>query len=298
MKQIKLKAPAKINLSLDILGTREDGYHELEMIMQTIDLYDEVNLEKTESEIIDLYMLNSDLPEGKGNLAYQAAEIILNKADIENQGVKITIKKNIPEAAGLGGGSSDAAAVLKGINKLFNLGYSSQILKNLGSQIGMDVPFFIKGGTALAVGRGDVIKQLPDLKSYLIVLINPPFLMSTAEVYKKFDEILDEKKPDLNIPTSRLVKIIKSGKKIKWNEGWGNVLESSSQTINNDIKKIKKQLENFETELTMMSGSGPTIFAVVKNHKIAEKIKKKWSREKDNVLTTSTLKGENITDTF
>jgi len=307
MEEIKLKAPAKINLSLDVIGKREDGYHEVKMIMQSIKLADIIYLQKLEEKKIKLENINADLPEGKENLAYKAAELILKESE-KNYGVKIVVKKNIPVAAGLGGGSTDAAAVLKGINKLYQLNLSYEKLKMLGSKIGMDVPFCLQGGTALATGKGNVLKYLPDIKSQYLVLVNPPFNLSTAEVYEQYDSYVNEgvnnvkvkeihrensnKKVSIKkeVPTKKLINVIKTKGKFKGNEGWKNVLEPVAEKLVKDIKDIKDILKKYETKLTMMTGSGPTIFAIVHNKKQGEKIKNNWPRNQDQVFLTNTIR--------
>ena len=190
MNKIKILAPAKINLSLDINGIRNDGYHELEMIMQTVALYDIIKLKKI-PQGIELSTSDENLPEDKDNLAYQAAQLIKNRAELTG-GIAIELKKNIPIAAGLAGGSSDAAAVLKGVNKLYDLDYSYNTLVDMAKEIGTDVPFCLKGGTALATGKGDQLVQLPDINSQILILVKPPLSVSTPEIYKKYDKMTSE----------------------------------------------------------------------------------------------------------
>jgi len=289
MKEIKIEAPAKINLSLDIIDVEDDGYHKLEMIMQTINLHDIITIKEASNKEIKLYNINSDLPVDNRNLAYQAAELILNEANL-HKGVNITIEKNIPVAAGLAGGSTDAAGVLKGINELFDLNFSYEKLKKLGAQLGMDVPFCLKGGTALATGKGDIITPLPDLVPQELVLINPSSKLLTSEVYKKYDELYENNTNRVQVPTSKLIKVIKNNDDIRGNEGWVNVLELAAETMDEDIKTVKKMLEKFNPKLTMMTGSGPTVFAILHDKKQGLDIKNNWTRDNDIVITSSTVK--------
>ncbi|MFW5998859.1 MAG: 4-(cytidine 5'-diphospho)-2-C-methyl-D-erythritol kinase [Halanaerobiaceae bacterium] len=285
MKKLQIYAPAKINLSLDIVGLRSDGYHELEMIMQEISLYDIITIEKTNKGII-LESNNKNLPTGESNLAYQAVETIFKASDLQNKGIKINIKKNIPIAAGLGGGSSDAAAVLKGINYLYNLDFTQKKLRELGSVIGTDVPFFITGGTVYASGIGQKIYQLPDISPQIILLINPDFKIKTEKIYNEYDKI----KPDIDVPTTDLVRIIKSEKDINWNEGWNNILEPITMEKTEAIKQIKDLLKSkYKIKFCLMSGSGPTVFAILDNFKKGQKIIDDWPRNSDNLYLITTL---------
>ena len=290
MKEVKIKAPAKINLSLDIKGIRKDGYHDLEMIMQSISLYDIIYINKIDKGI-KLNTNDNTLPEGKSNLAYQAAKIILDKKGL-NKGVEIFINKNIPIAAGLAGGSTDAAAVLKGINQLYQLKYNFQELKAMGREIGSDVPFCLRGGTALAVDRGDNIIQLPDISKENILIINPDIQVSTEKIYQKYDEV----KYSLDIPTKKLVSLIKNRDNITWREGWNNILEPVTMEMVDDIKKIKHILkEKYNVSLCLMTGSGPTVYALINNVDKARGIINDWPRNCDSLFLTTTVKKD---DTF
>lgn len=207
MEEVVIKAPAKINLCLDIKGLREDGYHEVDMIMQSIALYDRLHLQKSGDGI--KISTNSDrVPTGRENLAYKAAELILDEAGLHN-GVNIHIEKNIPVAAGLAGGSTDAAAVLKGINQLYGLNFSYNRLVSMARKLGSDVPFCLQGGTARATGRGDYLTQLDDLQKTYLVVVTPPVALSTAYIYSQYD-----KNPfSGSIPVTRFVNLISNNKK-------------------------------------------------------------------------------------
>ena len=284
MDQISVRAPAKINLALDIKGLQADGYHQLETIMQSVSLCDHIYLKKTNHGI---KLTNSvpGLPEDNHNLAYRAAELIFNQY-YRNGSIEIHIDKKIPVAAGLAGGSTDAAAVIKGINLLFGLGLDYPQLLELARAIGSDVPFCLKGGTAFAYGRGDQLVQLPDLKKTWLVLVTPPKEVLTAVVYQQYDLI----KPELTIPMEDLKRIIKNGQNIYWNEGWNNVLEPVTAGLIGDITEIKEMLKEMGAIFTMMSGSGPTVFGVMPDREQAEQACQKWPRAADSVFPVYTYK--------
>ena len=182
---MKVKAYAKINIALDVVGKRNDGYHLLRMIMQNIDLYDDIIVDKIDNGIIVSCNKNF-VPTDERNLAYKAADLFIKTFDLK-QGVSIKIKKNIPVSAGLAGGSTDCAAVLKVMNKIFNINATDEELMKLGVKLGADVPYCIKGGTALCEGIGEELTELPSFKDKIVVLVKPPFAVSTKEVYKKFE---------------------------------------------------------------------------------------------------------------
>lgn len=282
MDQITLDAPAKINLSLDITGLREDGYHELEMIMQSISLSDIIRVKKIRSGI-DIHCSDKRIPENKDNLAYKAAQVVLDKYKIDS-GVEINIKKNIPLAAGLAGGSTDAAAVLKAVDSLYRLNISREKFYVMARKIGSDVSFCLYGGTAFASGRGDILKQLPDLKKIWLVLIKPSLEVSTPEIYKSYDK----RKIELNIPTARLVDQLKGQANVDWSAGFANVLEKVTEEKIREIKTIKKKLASFDPEFILMSGSGPTVFAIVEDEAKAEEIVEKWPGEDDFIVKSHT----------
>ena len=182
---MRMKAYAKVNISLDIVGKREDGYHLLRMIMQNIDLYDDITIEKQKEGIV-IECNKSYVPTDERNLAYKAAMLFKEKYNIQD-GVKIKIIKNIPVSAGLAGGSTDAATVLKIMNKLFNVNASNEELKDIGLKLGADIPYCIDGGTALCEGIGEIITPIKGFKDKILVLVKPSFGVSTKEVYKNFD---------------------------------------------------------------------------------------------------------------
>ncbi len=284
MNRIIVPAPAKINLALDIRGVREDGYHEVKMIMQSISLHDKVIIKKNGREI-KLTVSDPSLPEDENNIAYRAAKMIIDKAKL-NAGVDIHIEKNIPIAGGLAGGSTDAAAVLVGINKLFNLNMSKVDLSRMASKLGSDVPFCLQGGTALAYGRGEKIKQLPDIKKYNLVIINPGIPISTVWAYQQFDKLRVNKK----VAIEELADKISKGKDISWSDGWVNVLEDVALSFYHEISDIKSNLEEMGALFVLMSGSGSTVFAVVKDQETVRNIKNNWPRKNDFIASAWTVK--------
>ena len=197
MKQIELKALAKINLGLDVLGRRENGYHDVRMVMQSIYLYDEVKLEKTAEPGITTVSNLSFLPTGDGNIAYKAARLLQEEFQIA-EGIKITLNKHIPVAAGLAGGSSNAAAVLFGMNRMFRLGLSQKDLMDRGVRLGADVPYCIMRGTVLAEGIGEKLSVLPAMPKCTVLIAKPPVSVSTKVVYEALDAKEITEHPDID----------------------------------------------------------------------------------------------------
>ena len=249
-------AQAKINLSLAIEGRFDDGYHNLNMIMQTVSLADILEIEKF-SEGISLEIdATLDLPDNQDNIIWKTANKLLEKFPEKIKGLKIKLKKNIPIAAGLAGGSSNAAALIRGVNRLYKLNLTWAEMRDIGAEIGSDVPFCLKGGTAHVKSRGDLIQDLNPLKNYKALLINPGFKVSTARIFNEFSHG-DYKK--LNIPTSKLIKLIESNKKITWEEGWGNQLEPVTFNLFPELKEVKVWLDENGAVHSQLSGSGPTM---------------------------------------
>lgn len=257
--KLLVKAPAKINLSLDVLHKRPDGYHEVEMIMTTIDLADRVELSLLDANRIDIFSQNRFVPDDQRNLAYQAAQLIKERYKIK-KGVSIVIEKNIPVAAGLAGGSSDAAATLRGLNKLWQLDLSLEELADIGSEIGSDVSFCVYGGTALAKGRGERITELPSPPTSWVILAKPFLGVSTAEVYRRLDlSSIDH--PDLK----QMIQGIEDKDYQKVCSHVGNVLEEVTLKLHPEVALIKDQMKRFGADAVLMSGSGPTVFALVQH---------------------------------
>ncbi len=256
-KMLYVKAPAKINLTLDVLYKRPDNFHEVEMVMTTVDLADRISLESREDGVIQIISTDNFVPNDHRNFAYQAARLIKDTYGIK-QGVSITIEKEIPIAAGLAGGSSDAAATLKGLNELWNLGLSIDELAELGAKIGSDVSFCVYGGTALATGRGEKIKEIPAPPNCWVVLAKPKIGVSTAEVYGGL------KVEGLEHPnTKQMIQAIETKDYELLCSSLGNVLETVTFKLHPEVIMLKEQMKRFGADATLMSGSGPTVFGLV-----------------------------------
>ncbi|WP_223703302.1 4-(cytidine 5'-diphospho)-2-C-methyl-D-erythritol kinase [Sutcliffiella deserti] len=253
------KAPAKINLSLDVLNKRPDGYHEVKMIMATIDLADRIELSERSDGQIVIISHNRYVPDDSRNLAYQAASLLKQRFNV-NKGVSISITKMIPVAAGLAGGSSDAAATLRGLNKLWRLGLTLDELATIGAEIGSDVTFCVYGGTALATGRGEIVKQIPPPPHSWIVLAKPTIGVSTAEVYNNLD-LSNVTHPDVN----GMLQAIHENDYDLMTSKVGNVLESVTLKLYPEVAHIKDQMKKFGADAVLMSGSGPTVFGIVQH---------------------------------
>ena len=256
MKSIELSSHAKINLRLDIVRKRKDGYHDIRTLLQKVSLKDELSLTPS-SGGIKVTCDNHQVPANEGNLAYAAAQAILNQHEIKD-GVSISIKKTIPIAAGLGGGSSNAASTLIGINQLFGLGVSSQGLMQIGKDIGADVPFFIFGKTALATGIGDRLEKIDLLPKLWLLLITPGIQISTAWAYKNARMGLTSKPINTNIPNyiNHLAEIISL---------LSNDLEKAVIPHYPIIKNIKEELLDKGAKGGLMSGSGSTVYGIFSN---------------------------------
>lgn len=265
MKSVELKARAKINLGLDVLRKREDGYHEVRMIMQTVPLYDRMRIAASEEKGIRITTNLSFLPATEENLAYRAADLLMKEFGV-TQGVDIELHKFIPVAAGMAGGSTDAAAALVGINRLFHLDLSKQELMKRGVKIGADVPFCVMRGTALAEGIGEKLTPLPAMPPCHILIAKPRISVSTKFVYGnlKLDEVKKHPKIDAQIEALEQ----KDLKKLAAN--MGNVLETVVLPEYPVIQEIKEHMLNNGALNAMMSGSGPTVFGIFKEQTVAE----------------------------
>lgn len=277
------KAYAKINLSLDVIGKREDGYHLLNMIVQNIELYDEIILNKN-STSINLKCNKGFIPIDHRNLAYKAAKLFIEEYQIKG-GVDITIYKNIPIAAGLAGGSADAAAVLKCMRKIYKLDISDEELMELGLKIGADVPYCIKGGTALCKGIGEIITPLKPFKGHILVLVKPSFGVSTKEIYSKLDLKGVKKHPNIE----ELVKAIENNDINFVSNNMRNVLEYVTLNEYKVLKTIKENLMDMGAIGAMMSGSGPTIFGFFDDMLKAQRCFVKMRQEFKEVYITRTV---------
>ena len=262
------KTPAKINLTLDVTGKLENGYHTLSMIMQSIDVCDELSFEKTADETI-LFSMNKALPDkipAEKNLVYKAAKLMKDTFKIDG-GFKIHLTKNIPAAAGLAGGSSDCAATLIGINELCGLGLDIEKLCEIGVKLGADVPFCIRKGTMLAEGIGEILTPLTSLTGIPVLLIKPNISISTPYVYKhlKLNEL------DYHPDNKAVISYIKDKNIKKIAASLSNVLETVTIPENPIIAELKRYLTEIGAIGSLMSGSGPTTFGIFKNMETAKK---------------------------
>ncbi len=255
---ISEKAPAKINLTLDVLQKRPDGYHEVEMIMTTVDLADRIWLKPLDRGIT-IRSSERYVPNDKRNLAWQAADLLRKACDISH-GVEITLDKNIPVAAGLAGGSSDAAATLRGLNRLWNLGLSLDELAELGAQIGSDIPFCVYGGTALASGRGEQIRHLSAPPNCWVLLAKPSISVSTADIYGGLD-VSAIRHPD----TPSMMAALEAADYSAMCRQLGNALEPVTMRLHPQVAVLKEQMLKFGADAVLMSGSGPTVFGFVQH---------------------------------
>ena len=269
MNSITLKSRAKINLSIDVLGKRQDGYHLVEMIMQTIDLYDLIEINEKDNDQITIKSTSDEIPLDCNNLVYKAANLIKKTFNI-NKGVEIHIKKNIPVAAGMAGGSSNAAAALVGLNKLWNLNLSNQQLEKIGLKLGADVPFCINGGAVLASGIGEELTPIKGLtKDVCILVCKPDLFVSTKEVY----ECIDSKDIDKRPNNKFLIECLKNEDTRQLAENMFNVLEGVTVEMHPVIQQIKDIMITNKALGAMMSGSGPTVFGLYENREDAVKCK-------------------------
>ncbi|MEK4243783.1 4-(cytidine 5'-diphospho)-2-C-methyl-D-erythritol kinase [Psychrobacillus sp. FSL K6-2684] len=261
-----VKAPAKINLTLDVLHKRPDGFHEVEMIMTTVDLADRIGLELRDDGIIHIISVDRFVPNDHRNLAYQAAKVLKEMYKVKS-GVSIKIEKNIPVAAGLAGGSSDAAATLKGLNILWELNLTLDELAQIGTKIGSDVAFCVYGGTALATGRGEKIQELPTPANCWVILAKPTLGVSTADVYGnlKVDQIVHPK-------TTQMLKAIQEKDYELMCNSLGNVLEDVTLKLYPEVANLKEQMQRFGADAVLMSGSGPTVFGLVNQESRVQRV--------------------------
>ena len=282
MNQLVLKAYAKINLSLDVVRRRPDGYHDVKMIMQTVDLYDVITMEKAESGIHTTVemgksfttegngtkekadSISEELPADENNLIYKAAKLVMDSKNI-TEGVKIHLQKNIPIAAGMAGGSTDAAAVFRGMNQLFSLGMSIEEMKEMAVKIGADVPYCIEGGTQLSEGIGEILTPVNGIPHFYLLIAKPEISVSTKYVYENLhlEELL--KHPDVD----GMVEAIKIGDLDGIVSRLENVLESVTVKKYPVIGEIREFMKQHGAENALMSGSGPTVFGIYKDRQKA-----------------------------
>ncbi len=251
MNDITVKAPAKINICLSVLGRRPDGYHEVEMLMQMVGLFDEVKVSLADKDI-RVICDNAAVPSGEKNIAHRAVSAMLGSSG-RKTGIVVEIKKAIPVAAGLGGGSSNAAATLAACNRLLGTGFDKGALSGIGAGLGMDVPFFFHGPSALAGGRGEVLKELPPLPKFWVLLVNPGFETSTAWVYKNLNLRLTKK-----VDCNKIARLGTAGIAA----GLHNDLETVTAARHPVIGGIEDALMAHGALGARMSGSGPTVFGI------------------------------------
>ena len=259
MNQMRLKALAKINLGLDVLRRKEDGYHEVKMIMQTINLHDQIHMKKIEEDEIRVRTNLYYLPTNENNLVYKAAKMLKDEFNLPG-GISINLKKVIPVAAGMAGGSSDAAAVLFGMNNMYGLKLSMQELKDRGVKLGADVPYCIMRGTALAEGIGEKLTKLPAMPKCHILIAKPPINVSTKFVYENLHA--NDLKPEDHPPVDAQLEALKEGDLEKLVANMGNVLERVTVPEYPVINEIKRLMVDNGAMGAMMSGSGPTVFGI------------------------------------
>lgn len=263
---MRLQAFAKINLGLDVLGKREDGYHEVRMIMQTIRMYDQLDMRKSVEPGIHLTTNKKYIPVDENNLVWRAAKLMMDTCGIM-EGVSIHLHKVIPVAAGMAGGSSDAAAALVGMNRMFHCGLSKEKLMELGVQIGADVPYCVLRGTALAEGIGEKLTVLPPMPDCWILIGKPGISVSTKYVYTTLDLNTDTVHPDID----GMKKALEDGNLYGITERMGNVLQDVTIPAYPEVERIKEQMKALGAVNAMMSGSGPTVFGIFDNEEKAQK---------------------------
>ncbi len=264
---IREKAYAKVNLGLDVLGRRADGYHEVKMIMQTVGICDDLTFEKSAEPGVYLEIGGAGLPADGDNLICRAAALMTETEGI-TEGVRITLQKRIPIAAGMAGGSADAAATLRGLNQLFDLGYSARKLRELGVRLGADVPYCIEGGTMLAEGIGEILTPLSSPPACHLVVAKPDIDVSTAFVYRNLKAESLSFHPDIDGMAQALARGDLKG----ITDRMGNVLETVTEKAYPVVSELKAQMRESGAENALMSGSGPTVFAVCKEKETAERI--------------------------
>ena len=256
MNEYRMKAYAKINLGLDVVGRLENGYHEVRMVMQTVGIYDELSLERIPEGIV-VTTDCGELPDGEDNLIYKAAKLMKEHYKI-GEGIRIHLKKQIPIAAGMAGGSTDAAATMKGINRLFDLGCTLRELMDLGVEVGADVPYCVMGGTALAEGIGEKLTALPAAPDCFLLVAKPDINVSTKYVYEHLDSEGIDKHPDID----GMVAAIEEGSLQGVLDRMANVLENVTVKAYPIIDTIKRRMRELGAVGSLMSGSGPTVFGI------------------------------------
>ncbi len=264
--KIELFAHGKVNLALDVLGRRPNGYHDVKMVMQSLQIYDKVKIEKVPKQGIEVRTNLKDLPVDQNNLAYKAADMLVKEFGIKD-GILIRLEKHIPVAAGMAGGSTDCAAVLVGMNEIFDLGLDEQGLRDRGVKLGADVPYCIMQGTVLAEGIGEELSRLPAMPKCYVLLAKPPVGVSTKMVYEKLDAYDGYAHPNVDGVIEGLTE--QDLKKIT--DNMGNVLEQVTVDVHPEITRIEELMKEQGALNAMMSGSGPTVFGIFDQKQTAKK---------------------------
>lgn len=278
---LRLNAHAKINLTLDVLSRRPDGYHEVEMIMQSIALHDTLEMEPAPKDIV-LTVSGLPVTANQDNLVLKAARLLQQQAGIET-GAAIHLHKEIPVAAGLAGGSTDAAAALKGLNQLWDLGLHEDQLLKLAARLGADVSFCLMGGTAIARGVGEILTPLPPAPAFGVVLVKPAFGVSTAEVYGGLDLANLGPRPD----TRAMIEALHKGDIERVSRELCNVLESVTLKLHPELHSIKERMQKAGCQGVLMSGSGPTIFGLTTDQEAAADIARRINLPECHVLASN-----------
>lgn len=265
MDTINEKAYAKLNISLDVSNRRADGYHDMVMVMQTVSLCDVLTLTKNDSGTVRAGSNLSFIPGDERNLAVKAAVLYLERIGESGQGLHIDLRKDIPVGAGMGGGSADAAAVLRGLNRMYEDRLSREELLEIAGQTGSDVPFCLAGGTMLAKGRGELLTELPPMPECLYVICKPEFSVSTPELFKKFDQIHRHRHPD----TAGLVNALEAGGLSQVCRRMYNVFEDVNDRRMRTVAAIKSALLDFGALGAVMTGTGSAVFGVFTDREAA-----------------------------
>lgn len=250
---------AKVNLTLDVLGKRNDGYHDIKSVMQAISIRDDIEIDIGTGKPWALSCTQQDIPCDSRNLAWKAAEVYCNSLNIDPNGIEIRITKRIPSQAGLGGGSADAAAVLRALNRHFGDPISIVALAELGAQVGSDVPFCVLCGTAMVEGRGERLRKLPDMPECFFVVCKPDFSCSTAELYRALDETSIHKHPDHQAMESALL----AGDLVKVTENIYNVFDPVVTKEHLELNYIKSVMSSYGAVAYQMTGSGSAVYGIV-----------------------------------
>ena len=275
MKTLRIKAAAKLNLSLDILGIRPDGYHEMDMVMQTIDLFDDVEL----SEAGTISVFSDGSPDGPENLAWKAAEAFFRAAK-RSGGARIRLTKRIPAQAGMAGGSADAAAVLIGLNALYDARLSPEALRDAGLSVGADVPYCLIGGTARVRGIGEIVEPMPPFLSGYLVVAKPAIGISTAEAFRRFDRAENLRHPDI----AALLSVMEKGQLDALSLFMENVLEQSEQ--NETVETLRQELLKNGALAARMTGSGSAVFGLFSEKEAASRCAVALAGENRQIFVT------------